>query len=72
MVGFFGSEARKLAALVAELRTIQKANGSGYKSTTATAVATSLEKQVDAMVADILGLPVTTGASRTASLESDA
>ena len=44
---------KQLADLVLQLRTVQKANGSGYKTPAGTAAAKPLEAQVDAAIAQI-------------------
>jgi hypothetical protein len=44
---------KELAALVQQLRTVQKASGVGYKTPAATSSAKSLEAQVDAAIAEI-------------------
>ena len=45
--------AKKLAELVKQLRTVQKANGTGYKTPAATSTARSLENEVDAAIVQI-------------------
>ena len=44
----------QFAKLVQQLRAVQKANGSGYKSATASTQATALEKEVDAVAAEVV------------------
>jgi hypothetical protein len=44
---------KSFAALVAQLRTIQKASGSGYKTAAAGTSAKTLETQVDAAIKTI-------------------
>ncbi len=44
----------EFAKLVQQLRTVQKADGSGYKTPTSKAEAKPLEQQVDAAVSEIL------------------
>ncbi len=48
---------RRLARLVRQLRNVQRSGGSGYKTTAQGKQAADLEKQVDAAVSQILGLP---------------
>ena len=45
--------ALSLSKLVQQLRTVQKANGTGYKTPAGTAEAKPLEAQVDAAIAQI-------------------
>lgn len=45
--------AKQLADLVKQLRTVQKANGTGYKTPAGNAAARPLEAQVDAAIVQI-------------------
>lgn len=53
----FNPELQQLAKLVQQLRVVQKANGSGYKTTAGGTQAKKLETEVDAAIAKILKPP---------------
>jgi hypothetical protein len=57
----FCRRGHQLAVLVRALRTVQKSSGTGYKTTAASGQATTLEKEIDRIVVEILGPPASGG-----------